>query len=569
LTGRAPVRSSLADRFADGVVVLGLLALAAALRLPNLATRAPFDADQGWIMLVLERWLRHGEIPLLGPPASIGGLHHGVLSIYLLGPAAALGDLDPTAVLGVIAAAGIATVGLVWYLARAVGGRIAGLVAGLCLALSATEVGRSTELWTPSLVPFGSALAAAAGWRAWRSRRPGWWLAAGLGAAIALQGHLLSAVAVAPLAGLAVADLRRAGTERRRTALAVLGGAAIVAASYAPLVVSELGSGFAEARALPAAAGAGTGERSLWTLFVVAVRVASTSLVGLVTAAPELAIAVTVALGFGTAWLALGGPTGQASEADREGRVWARRLAVRWLGGVVLVVVPALWLAAPALATVVEALPVDHYHAASDPLVVVLAGIVVGALVEQGRRSGASVMGSRPGLLAEPAGVRVLGIGALLAVAGLLAWNLARQPPAMAPGGAWPTVEAGARRVATAVPSGSVVLLRSLPDFTAPDAMTFALHAVGRAAVGPGDPSIPGDGGSPPTELPRPTEPPRAAAGVALVVVCDDRFRAVLGAACGGSAEAAWLGSATWTLVDRFGLGAHRYVSVYLPPGRG
>ncbi len=566
MTARRACRLLSSSRVVDGLVLLGLLVLAAALRLPNLDGRSPFDADQGRIMLVLERWLRQGEIPLLGPPASVGDLHHGALFFYLLAPAAALGDLDPTAVVGVVAAAGIAAVGLVWYLARAIGGRIAGLAAGLLFAVSATDVARSTSLWNPGLVPFGSALAAAASWEAWRSRRPGWWLVAAVGAAVALQGHLSSAVTVVPLTALAIADLRRS-RGGRRVAAAVLAAAAIVGLSYLPLLVHELGSGFAEARALAAElAGGASGERSLWTLFVVTLRVASTSLVGLVTKAPELAILVTIALALGTVWLTLGPPRVGAAAEGSARTVPERQLGVRWLGGVVLVGIPALWLAAPGLATVVETLPVDHYHAASDPLVVALAGIVVGSLVEAGRRARAPSPGPRPRRAAELMRAGGPTVVAALAVIGLGLWNLATQPPPVVPDG-WPAIEAAARRVATSLPKESVALLRSLPSFTAPDAMTFALHAIGRAAVGPDEGS--GDG-----RAPRPGEPPwppRPASGTALVVVCDDRFRAALRAPCGGPAEAAWLGSApwlgsgAWTLVDRFAVAGDRYLSVYLP----
>ena len=54
-----------------------ILALAALLRFPNLATRGTWDGDQGRDMLVLRALVRDGVVPLLGPPTSIGDLHHG------------------------------------------------------------------------------------------------------------------------------------------------------------------------------------------------------------------------------------------------------------------------------------------------------------------------------------------------------------------------------------------------------------------------------------------------------------------------------------------------------------
>ena len=47
-------------------------------------------------MLVLRDLVRDGQVPLLGPPTSIGDFHHGVLYYLLLAPAAALSGADPT-----------------------------------------------------------------------------------------------------------------------------------------------------------------------------------------------------------------------------------------------------------------------------------------------------------------------------------------------------------------------------------------------------------------------------------------------------------------------------------------
>ena len=72
------------------VVPLGLLVVAALLRLPGLAGRGTWDGDQGHDMLVLRALVRDGVVPLLGPPTSIGDVHHGAFYYYLLAPAAAL-----------------------------------------------------------------------------------------------------------------------------------------------------------------------------------------------------------------------------------------------------------------------------------------------------------------------------------------------------------------------------------------------------------------------------------------------------------------------------------------------
>ena len=69
-------------------MVLALVLLAALTRLPGLDERGRWDADQGHDMLVLRALVTGGEIPLLGPPTSIGTFHHGAVYYYLLAPAA-------------------------------------------------------------------------------------------------------------------------------------------------------------------------------------------------------------------------------------------------------------------------------------------------------------------------------------------------------------------------------------------------------------------------------------------------------------------------------------------------
>ena len=70
-------------------------------------------------MLVLRGLVQDGQIPLLGPPTSIGDFHHGVLYYLLLAPAAALSGADPTAVTVWIALGGVAAVAVTWLARRA------------------------------------------------------------------------------------------------------------------------------------------------------------------------------------------------------------------------------------------------------------------------------------------------------------------------------------------------------------------------------------------------------------------------------------------------------------------
>jgi 4-amino-4-deoxy-L-arabinose transferase-like glycosyltransferase len=231
-------------------LVLGaILVLAAILRFVALPGRGTWDSDQGHDMLTLMAFVHDRVFPLVGPPTSIGDFHHGAAYYYLLAPAAWLGNGDPAIVVGEIAVLGVLAVALVASLARAVGGFVAGATAGFLMAVSATAVDESTFLWNPNLVQFTSALAVTAAWRAWTTRRARWWLLAAAAQAATMQCHVLGFVLLPPLIVWLIADARRrSGTQRQAVVRVALGGIAIVALSYVPLLASELQTNFHETR---------------------------------------------------------------------------------------------------------------------------------------------------------------------------------------------------------------------------------------------------------------------------------------------------------------------------------
>src|SRR5664279_2555248 len=102
MAGPAPAESAAPDRLrrADLVALIGVMAIAALLRLPGLAARGGWDADQGSEMIVLWRLIHGGQIPLVGPPTSIGDFHHGALYYFLLAPFAWISNGDPRVVVG-------------------------------------------------------------------------------------------------------------------------------------------------------------------------------------------------------------------------------------------------------------------------------------------------------------------------------------------------------------------------------------------------------------------------------------------------------------------------------------
>ncbi len=363
---------------------IGLVVLAALLRLPNLATRGTWDGDQGHDMLVLRALVRDGTIPLVGPPTSLGDVHHGAFYYYLLSPAAFLtGGDSPLAVVTLIALAGIAAVAVTWWLARSIGGDVAGFIAGLAMAVSISAVDESTFIWNPNVIALSSAVALAGAWRAWSTGRPRWWLVAAVGTAMTMQAHVLG-VTILPIVGaLLIADARSrawagggvAGRRVWRFGLAALG---IIALSLVPLAIHELTTDFSEVQAALAYIRAGGDPAALGPLarfVVIGARVVSWPLTGLITDAVLPAMIAVVAVIAIVLALTLG-----RLGSTRE------RQAAAWLGVGLLWTAAALTFLSPSLATVVPGLPNDHYHAFADPMVFVLVGLGAGALWRLGAR---------------------------------------------------------------------------------------------------------------------------------------------------------------------------------------
>jgi 4-amino-4-deoxy-L-arabinose transferase-like glycosyltransferase len=476
-------------------------------------------------MLVLRTLVRDGAVPLVGPPTSIGEVHHGAWYYYLLSPAAALtGGDSPLAVVALIALAGIAAVGVVWWLARSVAGPVAGLVAGLVMAVSAAAIDESTFIWNPNIIALSSAVAVAAAWRASSGGDRRWWLLAALGTAVTMQCHVLGVALLPVVAAPFVLDARR-----RAMGWVPLGIVAFFAVAYLPLAINELTTDFSELRAAAAyLAGDGeTREVAIPVRFgIVGLRVLSWPLTGLIAdgfIAGSLATLAVVAI---VVWR-------WRSPDERE------RFVVRWFGLGLLWSVLFLTVAAPSLAVVVRGLPNDHYHAFADPLVFVLVGIGAAALVRDVR---------------APTGAGLAAVGVLA----LLAWNLAHMPPAVHPDGGFPAGEAGGERVdaaltAAGVDRGEAALIRSLPDFKSSEAVAYPLIRLGRAVQAE----------TPQGHAPGSTAPD---AGAALVLLCDQLFRESIGADCGGPAEDAAVGG-QGRLLERFEAAPGRWISVFVPLG--
>lgn len=538
--------AALPSRIRALAIPLGLLVLAAILRLPNLATRGTWDGDQGHDMLVLRALVRDGVIPLLGPPTSIGDVHHGALYYYLLAPAAALtGGDSPLAVVLLIALAGIAAAFVTWWLAQSIGGPVAGVVAGLAIAVSPAAVDESTFIWNPNFIALSSALALAGAWHAWSTRRPRWWLVAAVGVAVTMQCHVLGATLLPIVGALPVADARRraSGAERRVIVRMALVGLGIIALTFVPLVIHELTTGFAEVQAALAyfrGGGEPPAQGPFARFLFIEARVVSWPLVGLILDGVTAAMLALVAVVAIVVWRSV------AASGDE-------RTVARWLGLGLLWTGLALTFVSPSLATVVRGLPNDHYHAFADPMVFVLVGLGGAALWRAipGRPHGEAGGGPAPAA-GFASLVRPGRFVAVVGVAAMVVWAATHQPAAVHPDGGFPAAAAASDRIEGAAGPGPIRLL-AIPDFKSVESYAYPLVRGGRilergSAISEATLERPGPGGG---------------HGASLVVICDSLFEVVIGAACGGPAEEVVVPAELGDPVDRFEAAPGRWISVY------
>jgi hypothetical protein len=557
------VLTDLTDRRVEILAWAAILLVAAFLRLGDLSIRGTWDADQGHDMLVLRALVLEGRVPLLGPPTSIGDFHHGMLYYLILAPVALLSGGDPIAVTTWIALGGVLAVAVTGWLARSIAGPLAGVLAGLVLAVSASAVEESIFIWNPNLVALSSSIALAAAWRAWRTGRVRWWLVAGGAAVVTMQCHVLGVILTPVIGGLLVADLRRRRARGDRAGAAAVGRAAlgwlgIALLSYVPLAIHEIGSDQSEVRAAIAFVTGGGGPASVALparLPIVGLRVLGWPLTGLLTAAPIatiLAACLVIGLAVWRGWL--GGARSRRGATADAGLAAAETTpgddgeptAVRWLALGLSWTIIALAVGASSLATVVAGLPNDHYHAFADPMVVALVAVGLAGLIQR-----------RPSTITTAIATRAPLVAAISVVVALIGWNLGTQPPSRAPDGGWDAARTAAGRV-IALGGGGPLVLSSLPTFKSDEAVRMPLEAAG-GEVMPAGVNGAAFGGPDAT----------------LVTLCDQLFRAAIGADCAGPAEDAWLidprsgltaaapSGRIPALVARFEAAPGRWISVY------
>lgn len=185
----------------EAVLFALVILLAAFFRFYRLDEYMTFLGDEGRDALVVKGILTGQHFPAVGPPMSVGNVYLGPLYYYMMAVAMAIFWLSPVAAAGMVALIGLASVVLIYYLARQWFGVLAALVASLLYAVSPVVVTYSRFSWNPNPVPFFTLLSIFGLYQAHRSRDFRWFILTGASLAAAIQMHYLALILV-PVIGL-------------------------------------------------------------------------------------------------------------------------------------------------------------------------------------------------------------------------------------------------------------------------------------------------------------------------------------------------------------------------------
>lgn len=175
----------------ETVFLILILLLGAFLRLYRISEYMTFLADEGRDVLIVRKLITQGDLIFVGPGTSIGTMYLGPLYYYMMAPALFLSNLSPVGPAVMVALIAVATIFLVWKVAREWFGSIPAILATVLYSTSSVVIIFSRSSWNPNIMPFFSLLCLYSIWKAYKERKYWWLLVLGISFASVLQSHYL------------------------------------------------------------------------------------------------------------------------------------------------------------------------------------------------------------------------------------------------------------------------------------------------------------------------------------------------------------------------------------------
>lgn len=182
------------------IILLAILLLSAFLRFYKLSEYMTFLGDEGRDALIIKKILVDYDLPLIGPPTSVGNIYLGPFYYYMMAVSMLFFWLNPVAAAGMVALIGVLTVLLIYYLGKLWFGRVAGLISAYLYAISPVNIIYSKSSWNPNPTPFFSLLSILGLYKSHCSGDYRWLILTGAAGAAAIQMHYLALILLPILA---------------------------------------------------------------------------------------------------------------------------------------------------------------------------------------------------------------------------------------------------------------------------------------------------------------------------------------------------------------------------------
>ena len=184
----------------EATLLIIILIIGAFLRLYRIDEYMTFLGDEGRDVIVVGRFLKEGDLMLVGPGTSIGNMYLGPLYYYMMAPALFLANYSPAGPAIQIALLGIATIFFVWFVGREWFGEKVALIAAFLYTIAPTVIIYSRSSWNPNIMPFFSLLCIYGLWKIWQKYEWKWLVITAVSFAFTLQSHYLGLILI-PMLG--------------------------------------------------------------------------------------------------------------------------------------------------------------------------------------------------------------------------------------------------------------------------------------------------------------------------------------------------------------------------------
>ncbi len=230
-----------------------ILLTALFLRIYRIDEYMTFLGDEGRDALMIKRILTEFDIPLIGPPTSIGNMYLGPLYYYMMTIPLAISWLNPISAAMMNSLLGVGSVFLIYFLGKSWFSKSAGLISAFLYAISPITIIYSRSSWNPNPTPFFALLAILGFYKAKNSGDFRWFILTGVSLAFAIQMHYLALILL-PIFGLLwfyeLSLIWRGKLKTNHLFFGTIGTIAVFLILMSPLLVFDLKHNFMNYRAI-------------------------------------------------------------------------------------------------------------------------------------------------------------------------------------------------------------------------------------------------------------------------------------------------------------------------------